>query len=68
MDVLSENTTAVYALNNMNSCKSLLCDQEVEKIRSRTIERDIFITAAQKSGILSKDVDLESRIPVLGTK
>ena len=66
--MLSENTTAVYAINNMNSCKSLLYDQEVEKIRSRTIERDIFITAAQKSGILCKDVDLESRIPVLGTK
>ena len=66
--MLSENTTAVYAINNMNSCKSLLYDQEVEKIRSWTIERDIFITAAQKSGILCKDVDLESRIPVLGTK
>ena len=66
--MLSENTTAVYAINNMNSSKSLLYDQEVEKIRSRTIERDIFITAAQKSGILCKDVDLESRIPVLGTK
>ena len=68
MEVLSENTTAVCAINNMNSCKSLLCDQEVEKIRSRTIERDIFVTAAQKCGILNKEVDLESRTPVLGTK
>ena len=29
--VLSDNTTAVCAINNMSSCKSL-CDQEVRKI------------------------------------
>ena len=31
---LSDNTTAVCAINNMGSCKSLLCDQEVRRILS----------------------------------
>ena len=30
--LLSDNTTAVCALNNMGSCKSLLYDQEVRRI------------------------------------
>ena len=31
---LSDNTTTVRAINNMGSCKSLLCDQEVRRIWS----------------------------------
>ena len=41
--VLSDNTTAVCAINNMGSCKSLLCDQEVRRIWSWDTERDIFL-------------------------
>ena len=38
--VLSDNTTAVCAINNMGSCKSLLCNQEVKKIWDWAIEAD----------------------------
>ena len=57
--VLSDNTTAVCAINNMGSCKSFLCDQEVQKIWSWTIERDIFITAANIPGIFNVEADQE---------
>ena len=59
--VLFDNTTAVCAINNMGSCKSLLCDQEVRRIWSWTIERDIFITAAHIPAILNVEADQESR-------
>ena len=56
-EVLSDNTTAKCAINNMGICKSLLYDQEVRKIWSRIIERDIFITAAHIPGILNVEAD-----------
>ena len=55
--LLSDNTTAVSAINNMSSCKSLLCDQEFWRIWSWVIERDIFITAAHIPGILNLEAD-----------
>ena len=45
----------------MGSCKSLLCDQEVRRIWSWTIEKDIFITATHISGILNVQEHQESR-------
>ena len=66
--VLSDNTTAVCAINNMGSCKSLLCDQEVRRIWSWAIERDIFITAAHIPGILNVEADQESRKSELRTE
>ena len=59
--VSSDNTTAVCAINNMGSCKSLVCDQEVRKIWIRAIERDIFITAVHIPGILNVEADQETR-------
>ena len=52
----------------MGSCKSLLCDQEVRRIWSWAIERDIFITAAHIPGILNVEADQESRKPELRTE
>ena len=67
--VLSDNTTAVHAINNMGSCKSLLCDQEVRKIWSWAIERDIFsIIAAHIPSILNVEEDQESRESELRTE
>ena len=59
--VLSDNTTAMCSINNMGSCKSLLCDQEVRKIWSWAIDRDIFITATHIPGIRNGKLDQESR-------
>ena len=65
--MLSDNTTAVCAINNMASCKSFLCDQEVRRIWSWVIDRDIFITAAHIPGILNVKADPESRKSELKT-
>ena len=59
--VLSDNTTTVWAINNMGSCKSLLCDQEVRRIWSWAIKRDIFITAAHIPDVLNVEAKQESR-------
>ena len=59
--MLFDNTTAVCAINNMGSCKSLLCDHEVKRIWSWAIERDIFITAPHIPSILNLEADQESR-------
>ena len=52
--MLPDNTTAVCAINNMGSCRSLLCDQEVRRIWS-------FNTAAHIPSILNLEADQESR-------
>jgi len=59
--VLADNTTAVCAINNMGSCKSILCDQEVRKIWSWAIETKNFITASHIPGIYNEEADQESR-------
>ena len=56
MKVLSDNTTALYALNKLDSSKSMLCDQEVRRIGSWAIE-EIFITAVHIPGILNEEAD-----------
>ena len=66
--VLSDNATAVCAINSAVSCKSLLCDQEVRTIWSWAIERDIFIIAAHIPGILNIEADQESRKSELRTE
>ena len=66
--MLSDNTTAVCAINNMGSCKSLLCDQEVRRIWSWASERDIFIIAAHIPEILNVEADQESRKSELRTE
>ena len=55
--VLSDATTAVCAVSNMGSCKSLQCDQEVRRIWSWAIEKCILITAARIPGVLNIGVD-----------
>ena len=62
--VLSDNIT----INNMGSCKSLLCDQEVRRTWSWNIQRDIFITAAHIPGILNVEADQGSRKSELRTE
>ena len=52
----------------MGTCKSFLCDQEVGRIWSGAIERDIFITAAHIPGILNVEADQESRKSELRTE
>ena len=66
--VLSDKTAAVCAINNMGTCKSLLCDQEVKRIWSWAIEREIFITVAHIPGILNVETDQESRKSKLRTE
>ena len=66
--VLSDNTTAVCAISNMGSYKLLSCDQELRKIWSWAIERDIFMTAAHIPGILNEEADQESRKSELRTE
>ena len=44
---LSDKPTAVYTINNMNSCKLLLLDQEVRRTWGWPIEKDIFVAAAR---------------------
>ena len=55
--VLSDNKTAVCAINNMGSCRSLLWDQEVRRMWSWAIERDIFITVTHIPGIRNVEAD-----------
>ena len=70
--VLSDNRTAVCAINNMGYLfiylTWLLCDQEVRRIWSWTNEREIFITAAHIPGILRVGADQESRKSELRTE
>ena len=66
--MLFVNTTAVCATINMGRCKSLLCDQEVRRIWSWAIERDIFITAAHIPGIINVEADQELRKSELRTE
>ena len=40
--VLFDNTTAVCTINNISTCKSLLCDQEVKRIWSWATERHFY--------------------------
>ena len=54
--MLSDSTTAVCAVNNMGSCKSILCDPEVRRIWSWVTERD---TAAHIRGVLNVEADQE---------
>ena len=68
MKVLSDNTTVLCALSNLDSCKSMLCDQEVRRIWSCANEKDIFITAAHIPGNLSEEADQEQRKSELRTK
>ena len=68
MKVLSDNTTAMYAINNMCSCKPLLCDQEVMRTLSCAIEINIFIAATHIPGILNAEADQESRNSELRTE
>ena len=56
------------AINNIGSCKLLLCDQEVRRIWSWAIERDTFITTAHIPGILNVKADQESRKSELRTE
>ena len=58
----------MYVINKLDSCKSLLFDQEARRTWSWSIERDIFITAADIPGILNVDADQKSRKLVLRTK
>ena len=55
-------------MNNMSSCRSLLCDQELTKIWSWAIEKDVVITAAHISGILNVEADQESKKSKLSTE
>ena len=66
--ILSDNTIAACAINNMGSCISLLCDQEVRRIWSWVIERDTFITAAHIPGVFNEYADKESRKSELRTE
>ena len=66
--MLFDNTTAVCAINNMGSCKSLLCDHEVKRIWSWAIKRDSFITAPHIPSILNVEADQESRKSELRTE
>ena len=59
--MLPDNTTAVCAIDNMGSCRSLLCDQEVRRIWSWAIGKEIFNTAAHIPSVLNLEVDQESR-------
>ena len=47
--ILTDNTTAVHGINNMDSCKSVLCDAEVRKIWDWATERNNFLTATWPS-------------------
>ena len=66
--VLSDNTTAMCAINNMDHCKSFLCDREVRRTWSWAIEGDIFITVAHIPGILNVEADQEPRKSELRTE
>ena len=57
--MLSDNTTAMCSINNMFSCKSLFCDQEVRTIWSWAIESDTFITAAHIPRIVKVEAEQE---------
>ena len=55
-------------LGTFDSCKSLLCDQEVRTILSWAIEKNIFIAAAHNPGISNVVADQESRKSELRTE
>ena len=59
--LLIDNTTAVSTINNMGSCRSIQCDNEVKNIWEWTINRNNWITAAHIPGKLNIEADLESR-------
>ena len=59
--MLSDKTTAVCAISNMGSCKSLLSNQEKRRIWSWATQRCIFITVAHIPGILNVEAEKQPR-------
>ncbi len=59
--VLSDNTTAVYSINNMGTSHSYTCNLIVRKMWLWAIERDIWISTAHIPGVLNVEADKISR-------
>ena len=59
--LLIDNTTAVFTLNKMGSCKSPECNDIVKEIWEWAIKRGIWLTAGHIPGILNVEADEESR-------
>ena len=52
--ILADNTTAIHSINNMGSCRSVSCDNEIIKIWQWPVKRGNFIIAANILSILNK--------------
>ena len=59
--ILCDNTTSVFCINNMGSCKSLGCDSLAKQIWHWAIRCENWITASYIPGHLNEEADTESR-------
>ena len=59
--ILSDNATAVYCTNNVESCRSVDCDKITKSIWDRTIKRRLWLSSAYIPGRLNRDADEKSR-------
>ena len=59
--VLCDNTTTVFCINNMGSCKSLECDSLTTDIWNWAIMTNNWLIASHIPGVLNDEADYESR-------
>ena len=60
--ILSENTTAVHCINNMETCRSLPCHSIVMEICDWALETNNWLTAIHIPGKENIEGDALSRI------
>ena len=61
VNLLSDNTTTVYGINNMHSNKSYLCHSIISEIWTWAEDKSIWITASYIPGKENYNADAESR-------
>ena len=61
IQILSDNTTTVYCINNMGTLNSSRCNEFTKGIWNWAIDRNIWLTASHIPDILNTEADYESR-------
>lgn len=59
--ILCDNTTAVCCINNMGSCRSLICNKVTLEIWDWAISQKNWLMASHIPGVLNEEADYESR-------
>ena len=61
LKISTDNSTAVFTINNMGSCKSCECNAIVKEIWLWAKDKNIWLTATHIPEVLNAEVDKESR-------